>query len=385
MDNSLNDTKTEPVEIETIPERGVCIETSDLGPRSKPAFVPEFVIKQSSVLDHILEEDEDGALESSYPVLGVNGVTQKSIADAVMLFRMMKNNIIMEWSYNSKNDSMKKILKTVYKWRTRLGYLISTASYFGWESLQNLGDAVMQFRSLGSYSNPIKEIIFGNSDTKNEDLLNFYVGKLKYDKIHFEMVSSWLSNDILNDFASKMVFSHHFIKSIVDSFEYLVNEFNFTPTFWTSEDNGFHRYGHLRSLFYNIPECQFTNICDLFVKIASVTSLFPRDICFFSDYFLFKLFWQISEEHFEKIIENIVVHKPKFTALPETMNENYRSYFDSIYNTNRVPEFTPPSYIIKRWLRVLTALGVEDADIMNKILRYFPRHVKHCLEIFTFH
>ena len=203
----------------------------------KKVFVPEWILKQSEVMDHILEEEEDDVVD--YPVPNIGGVTANSIKDCVMLYTLSKDLIVnknVNWKYHSTNTQMDKILKTVYRWRTRLGYLISTAGYFGWKVLQVLGDTVMKHRTETSYSNGVKAILFGGykDERKNNELLDFFVGKLKYDKIHFEMMTVWITQELLNEWVSKMIFFHKTIRRVNYNMKYLMDNLNFKPLFWNS-------------------------------------------------------------------------------------------------------------------------------------------------------
>lgn len=353
----------------------------------KKTFVPKWIAMKSGIMDHIFDDEEEKLVE--YPVLGVDGVTAQSITDCVNLFTMAKpliesSTCPIKWSYNSKNTLMNKILRTVYRWRTRLGYLISTAGFFDWSLLLDLTDTVMRFRSEGSYSNGIKEIIFSGygPEQKNERLLDYFVGKLKYDKIHFEMITPWITQTLLNQWVARKIFYYKECRSINDNMEYLVDHLHFKPLFWRNITIGWSRHNSLTSLFFGLNERQFKDACDLLGTISEHVPLLGSNnvLNFFNGHFMFKLAWQISDELFTKIINNIRRHNSTFELIPSSMRSAYRQYFEELLQSDRTGELPQP-YILSRWVDLLTALRAPE-DSLTKILKFFPRHCSHCVNIF---
>jgi len=368
---------------------GMFLKTSDV--KTSAAFVPKWILLYSGVLDHIFEDEEDDIIE--YPALNVEGVSKKSIRDVVLLYTMSKplidlfGNQDFEWHYNSKNKIMQQVLKTVYRWRTRLGYLISTASFFDWRMLQNLGDAVMKFRVENSYAKDIKEMLFftyRDSENKTESLLDYFVRKLKYDKIHFEMVASWVTQSIMNEWVCTLIFHSKEIRSVVEALDYLTKELNFKPLFWRRVSFGDRRTESISALMSYTTERKFKDCCDLFSVMCDYTNIFKRKkISFYEDYFLFKLAWQVSDELFTKIINNIRKYNTEFEIIPTSMNSSYSQYFQDLFNSDRPVVQIPQPFILSRWTDLLWAFNAPQ-DSLGKILKFFPRHCKHCQEIFSF-
>lgn len=368
---------------------GVIVRTSDV--KCNHAFVPKWIASLSDVLDHIFEDEEEDVID--YPALKVEGVTAKSLRDVVMLYQMSKplielfGNQDFKWQYHSKNKVMDKVLTTVYRWRTRLGYLISTSSFFGWPMLQNLGDAVMRFRVENSYAKDIKHFLFftyRNAKEKTNSLLDYFVGKLKYDKIHFEMVASWITQNTLNEWMCSLIFYSKEIRSVVEAMDYLTKHLNFKPLFWRRVSFGYIGNESLSTLMTYTTERKFKDSCDLISVMCDYTNIFTKGkISFYEDYFLFKLAWQVSDETFTKIINNIRKHNTTFELIPTTLHSSYRQYFAQLFNSNRSVEQMPPPYILSRWTDLLWAFNAPQ-DSLPKIMKFFPRHSKHCQEIFNF-
>jgi len=372
-------------------ERGALVKTSDV--KKKWAFVPAWVLSHSEVLDHIFEGEEEELIE--YSALGVKGVTKSSINDCVLLYKLSKQLIAQfgsqdfKWQYNSKNREMDTVLKTVYRWRSRLGYLISTAGFFGWRMLQNLGDAVMKFRVSTSYSKNIKELIlftYRDDLHKTESLLDFFVEKLKYDKIHFDMIGSWITQTVLNEWMSNAVFCSGDSLAATEAFDYMTRYLNFKPLFWRRISIGWSRTSSVVNLLTATTEKKFKESCHLLESICDTTPFIPATIVtFYHDHFLFKLIWQVSEELFVKIITNIRRFKTSFVLIPDDMNAHpsYRQYFQQLFASDRPAVVFPPPYILARWTDLLDALNAP-ADSLEKILKFFPRHSKFCAEPMVF-
>ena len=215
---------------------GVYIKTSDV--KKHYAFIPKWIAVYSDVLEHVFDNTSTKKIE--YPANNVNGVRKNSIEDVVLLYRLSRpllnlfENQNFKWLYNSKNRVMEKVLHTVYKWRTRLGFLISTASFFGFTMLQNLADAVIKFRVETSYSRDIKKIIFfsyRDNVYKTNALLDFFVEKLKYEKIHYEMITSWITNEVLNEWICKLIFCNGEVLPANAALPYLIDSLKFKPLF----------------------------------------------------------------------------------------------------------------------------------------------------------
>ena len=366
---------------------GAVIKTSDV--RKNWAFVPKWIVSHSDVLEHVFEDEEEKVIE--YPALNVEGVTKKSIEDCVLLYRLSKKligsfgNQDFKWRYYSKNNTMQKVLRTVYRWRTRLGYLISTAGFFGWRLVQNLGDAVMKFRVSSSYMVGLKNIIFATHghEHKVDGLLDYFVGKLKYSKLHFEMISSWVDQTILNEWVWNIIFHSGDIFTVTESFDFMTKYLKFKPLFWNRVSFGWARQGSFMSLMTYGSERNFRNGCALLSKICDYTQL-GHAISFYNDHFLFRIIWQLSDEIFTKIINNVIKYKTKFEIVPATTRSKYQRYFDELYNNDIVQTaVSPQPFILSRWVDFLWAMDAPE-DTLGKILKYFPRHCKHAMEVFTF-
>jgi len=362
-------------------EKGVFISTSDLKKKKKGVLIPRWILKHSEVLDHLLD-DEDNI---TYPAIGIEGVTQKSIEDCIFLYEMAKplieQNTTIKWKYYSENPVMEKVLKTVYRWRTRLGFLISTSGFFGMTLIQDLTEIVMKYRVYTSYSNDIKEILFMEYENKNERLLDFFVTKLKYHKIHFEMITSWITQNILNEWVEKMIFFNRRIGIVNRTIPYLSKELNFKPLFWRKLKVEWAKECSIRSLLYNQNEQVFHDLENLMSIICDYVDFLPKkSFVFFNDYGMFKIMWQISDEVFDKIIHNIIESDISFKLVPDTV---HKKYFKELFNSDRGIIVMPIPRIISRWQTLLCALNAPE-DSLLQILKFFPGHVRMCMNSYLF-
>ena len=108
--------------------------------------------------------------------------------------------------------------------------------------------------------------------------------------------------------------------------------------------------------------------------------LFGDAVTFYNDYFIFKLIWQINDDLFNMVIDNIKKHKVKFELVTCDIHQTYRDYFIELFNSNRRCDFYPEDIVLGRWQELLNAMEAPDGSI-DKILRFFPSHVKHCSEV----
>tara|TARA_B110000211_G_scaffold176861_1_gene199928 strand:+ start:2250 stop:3461 length:1212 start_codon:yes stop_codon:yes gene_type:complete len=365
---------------------GVVIKTSDV--RKNWAFVPKWIVYHSDVMEHVFEDEEQKVIE--YPVLNVEGVTKKSIEDCILLYHLSKKligsfgNQDFKWRYYSKNNTMQKVLRTVYRWRSRLGYLISTAGFFGWRLVQNLADAVMKYRVEHSYS---KDLIFhllsnGSDKYKNEKLLDFFVKKLQYERIHFDMLSVWITQKILNEWVYKLVFKSDDIESVNRNIPYLVENFKFKFLFWKYKTPAADLHGLFIKSRTRTVEA-FKIKCDFIKLVCEHASLFDKRISFYNHYFLFKFIWQINQELFQTILQNIQKYKIQFEIVSQNIRSSYQEYFIQLFSSNRQCDFFPPTMVLERWSKLLNAMDAPD-DTLDRILRFFPSHVMHCSELFLF-
>jgi len=365
--------------------RGIFIETDDLKKATTPIFIPEWITNESSVLDHVLDEGDN---QVHYPVSGVSGVTQKSLEDCKSLFTMSKELMVngtVKWKYYSGNKKMTAVLHQIYRWRTRLGYLISTAGFFGWKLIQDLADTVMSYRVENSYAADIQYHLFSNGtdEYKNDALLNFFVQKLSYTRIHLEMLSTWITSAVLNGWIYKCIKKNE-VETVNRNMLYLTKNFNFKLMFWKFRVPSSRYPMSLSSLFGGVTTAmEFQHRCNFVTIVCGQTSLFKKRISFYGSYYVFKFIWQISDELFETILQNIRDYSIGFDIISETMHESYRQYFNQLFTSVRTIDFFPPSAVIERWVALLNVLGAPE-NTLTKIMTYFPHHCKHCSETFTF-
>jgi len=243
----------------------------------------------------------------------------------------------------------------------------------------------MRFRVSASYAKDIKQILFfsyRDNTQKSVELLDYFVLKLKYDKIHFDMIGSWVTQNIMNEWVSDLLFRTKEIRSVIESLDYITTELKFKPLFWRRVSLGWARNESLSSLMWFCSESQFEDCCELLSVMCSYTSIFKDGFTFYGGSFLFKLIWQISDETFTKIINNIRTHNVKFNLVPTTSNAAYRDYLQRIMINDR-PVIMPHPFVLARWTDLLSAFRAPE-DSLGKILKCFPGQCSNCQEKFKF-
>ena len=167
-----------------------------------PIYVARDYCMKSGVLDHLVGGDE-----CTFDVVGDIGVTQASIADCLMLYSCPSKIIVYD---------------LIKHWRSRLGVLISTAGYFGWEEIAVLADERMRERCSGNWSRDLRNLCVG-ADFDRDVLLDWFSEKLNYGRLHWVMVCSWIHGRLLFEWWDQWVPSSRKI----EVFERFTAHFNF--------------------------------------------------------------------------------------------------------------------------------------------------------------
>ena len=103
----------------------------------------------------------------------------------------------------------------------------------------------------------------------------------------------------------------------------------------------------------------------------------------YHDYYIFKLLWQVTDRVFDAVITNIKKYNITFELVSSNLHSSYRDYFIQLFNSDRECLYYPDDMILDRWKTILDATNAPTTSL-NKILRYFPQHVKYCSEIIMF-
>lgn len=205
-----------------------------------PVVVPEHLCAKSGVLESL---DFDDGEERAFHVRGNAGVTQSAVADCIMLYNCAER------------------AETIKHWRHRLGALISTAGYFGWEEICVLADERMRERCWGkAWARDLRVMCIGD-DFDQGLVLDWFSDKLRYERLHWDMVCAWIHGRQLHEWWEIYVPT----SKKVQIFERFVRHFHFNLNLYCETTpmrmiaNGFmnnmiHRTELLRSFLRNHVE-----------------------------------------------------------------------------------------------------------------------------------
>ena len=323
-------------------------------------YMPMNVAKQSDMLDHINAGE-------MFPVNGVPGVSKQSVRDLVFIHSLFANNSMTpnDILTNEFKESMKLARELVKRWRTRLGMLLSTSAFLCFENAQKLVDDIMIKRCCNVYNKKLKIMIMENVFDQ-DNFIDFFIGKLKYERLHFEVVAAWTRPMVCEMFQKMGVVD----KSRV--YDGLVNNFKFKAPCGT--------HGLILNLFRNdgyrvFNEEKITCAIGMIKKYLedpdSVLVNKDTKICFVHYHQVFRMMRFMNEDDFASLLvrmreDGVQVCKIRFEAI--------ESWQGTAWKTRPII-YQPNAFIMDRWLRFFNAIGGNEVDL-DFILRcggYFVR------------
>ena len=358
------------------------------GPRTRVA-VPHWIALRSGLMDHFNNQD-------SYPLMRqCASIDEQGVRDCVRLYEDIQRSKLLSdntktrrmwdaedpyWSY--RTGSRARILHSLYRWRRRLGTLLATAGYFGWSDILDVVDCVMRQRVRSSWSAKLQCILFthGDADFKEKQLLDFFGQKLSYKRVHIEMFTSWFTNTTLNEWFCKYMFSNPRRAELAYPVLRSSLRFVFRPH---SQQVPRHNYNmFLVSGFLQVQTIhEFDQHCRIFRLLShdGVPVVTTSKLSFVNAYHLFRVAWQLPQLDFDELLLNLRVHS-KTTMKLVSEGSVLTQYYQGMFNQSRPIQFTPSSHIRERWLQLLDTLSDDPCcEMLDTILRYFPNHVKYCL------
>mgnify|MGYP001360465655 FL=1 len=353
-------------------------------------FVPRSVVNASVIIDHVTDGEE-------FPIGDVGSVTPRAVKDCVDLYAM---GLEEEWASEEaywtywRNPRRKRIITTVYRWRTRLGELLATAGFFGWTAVQNMVDCVLRQRVRSSWAAELRALLLvvQSDDAKEQALLEYFCQKLRFRQIHIEMISVWIS-----------------ARTISEWFWHLIERCDFRAA--AAQYDFLHE--RLRWTFQPLPNAiprQYDGVCVSFVVRGAVLAtlgqpdnmpdnlqlffsivakmwrddvpMYPRkDFDFTQIYEVFRVAWHMPDECFEQMLGYLQRHTYRIGLYPR--NRSYREHYERLIQSNRPIEIEPPSYVRERWVPLLHALGAsQPEEFLNSMLRVYPRHIRYCVQAY---
>ena len=141
--------------------------------------IPEVMVV-GSILERV-ENDEPGRV-SLFPLSRNAGVSLRALRDSVDVYSLLLRDA----------GGRSAALHLMRFWRRRMGELIRCSTYMGFSVVQNVCDESMRSRiSIDSWNSELREIFLHKASTV-EKVLDFFVGRLDYERIHSEQLSSWI-------------------------------------------------------------------------------------------------------------------------------------------------------------------------------------------------
>jgi len=141
--------------------------------------IPEVMVV-GSILERV-ENDEPGRV-SLFPLSRNAGVSLRALRDSVDVYSLLLRDA----------GGRSAALQLMRFWRRRMGELIRCSTYMGFSVVQNVCDESMRSRiSIDSWNSELREIFLHKASTV-EKVLDFFVGRLDYVRIHSEQLSSWI-------------------------------------------------------------------------------------------------------------------------------------------------------------------------------------------------
>lgn len=299
-----------------------------------PVEVPEHLCAKSGVLESL---DFDDDQERAFHVRGNAGVTQSAVADCIMLYDCAER------------------AETIKHWRHRLGALISTAGYFGWEEICVLADERMRERCWGKSWERDLRLMCTSDQFDQASVLDWFSDKLRYERLHWDMVCTWIDGRLLYEWWE---FSVTRIKK-VQIFERFVRHFHFKLNLYCESPP----LSLVKTCFMsNISRC--TELLRCFLR-NDVELLCTRNgrmniISFYAIETMISMCTVLCREDYDAMVENIRATGARVrTPTNQTVDPNA---------LRQLEEACCPR-VMERWVGLCQAVGLHPADFATRLLR----------------
>jgi hypothetical protein len=170
-------------------EMSVVVILEGLGKR-KRAGSGSVAIPSALVAGSILERvcpDDSGRL-SLFPLPRNAGVPIRALHDSVNVHKLLQ----------LEPHGRTRAIALMRFWRRRMGELIRCSTYMGFSTVQDVCDESMRSRmAIDAWNTELRNIFLHHSFTVDK-VLDFFVGRLDYERIHSEQLSSWVSTTVVD-------------------------------------------------------------------------------------------------------------------------------------------------------------------------------------------